>query len=193
MEVFQKKAEIIARAEKLPYDIAISYIAEPRRNLSVLIAQAADSLLDIRGMKASFVLGVEENGSVRISARSLGEVNVQMIVEKIGGGGNLTTAGAQLHGSLRDAKIQLVEAIDKYMADMTEKTKQPMFVQKQFRDTIRIPGLPSEKSESSAETAAGTQPDSGNRASNSALSRNSGKYRIQKEEKQVTRGIPNIE
>ena len=213
MEVFQKKAEIIARAEKLPYDIAISYIAEPRRNLSVLIAQAADDLLDIRGMKASFVLGVEENGDVRISARSLGEVNVQMIVEKIGGGGNLTTAGAQLHSSLRDAKIQLVEAIDQYMADAAErkeKNKQPKYVQKQFRDTIRIPNLSMERTEDRTEITeqgelisdvkqeTGLQAGSGNRTSGSTVSRNSGRYRIHKKEtgageKRITRGIPNIE
>lgn len=144
MEVFQKKSEIIARAERLPYDIVISYISEPRSNISVLIAQAADDLLDIRGMKASFVLGVEENGGVRISARSLGAVNVQMIMEKIGGGGNLTMAGGQLRGSLRDAKIQLVEAIDEYMAAYGDRKKPPKSAQKQFRDTIRLPKMPSD-------------------------------------------------
>ena len=95
-------------------------------------------------MKASFVLGVEENGGVRISARSLGEVNVQMIMEKIGGGGNLTMAGGQLKGSLRDAKIQLVEAIDEYMAAYGDRKKPPKSAQKQFRDTIRLPKMPSD-------------------------------------------------
>ena len=210
MEIFQKKAEIITRAEKLPYDIAISYIAEPRRNLSVLIAQAADDLLDIRGMKASFVLGVEENGGVRVSARSLGAVNVQMIMEKIGGGGNLTTAGAQLHGSLREAKIQLVEAIDEYMASYAEKKKTPKSAQKQYRDTIRLPNLTGEKNlpvidVEGANSAPELSPDENDEVQD--LRKNARKKLLPEKtgifenphngaagkEKKITRGIPNIE
>ncbi|MDD7408668.1 MAG: DHH family phosphoesterase [Anaerovoracaceae bacterium] len=145
MEVFQKKAEIITRAERLPYNIAISYLAEPRHNVSVLIAMAADSLLDIRGMKASFVIGVEDTGLVRISARSLGAVNVQMILEKLGGGGNLTTAGAQLHKSIRDAQIELVKAIDEYMESYGQKKEAPKSPVKQLRDTLRIPRIEQDK------------------------------------------------
>ena len=145
MEVFQKKAEIITRAERLPYNIAISYLAEPRRNVSVLIAKAADDLLDIRGMKASFVLGVDDQGIVRISARSLGAVNVQMIMEKMGGGGNLTTAGAQIDKSIRDAQIELVQAIDEYMESYGQKKDAPKSPVKQLRDTLRIPRMDQDK------------------------------------------------
>ncbi|MDD6255800.1 MAG: DHH family phosphoesterase [Eubacteriales bacterium] len=145
MDIFQKKAEIITRAERLPYNIAISYISEPRRNVSVLIAQAADALLDIRGMKASFVIGVDDDGVVRISARSLGAVNVQMIMEKMGGGGNLTTAGAQLNKSIRDAQIELVKAIDEYMESYGQKKESPKSAVKQLRDTLRIPRIDQDK------------------------------------------------
>lgn len=205
MDLYQKKAEIIARAEKLPYDIAISWLSEPRKNLSVLIAQAADDLLDIRGMKASFVLGVEEDGSIRISARSLGSVNVQMIMEKIGGGGNLTTAGAQLKVSLRDAKIRLVEAIDEYMAAYGERKKPPKSAQKQFRDTIRIPKLPEKagKEEKKPAPENGTPESSAaqndrNPSVKAAVSRkerngeSQGEGRSGKEKERLW-GIPNIE
>ena len=141
----RRKAEIITRAERLPYNIAISYISEPRRNVSVLIAQAADALLDIRGMKASFVIGVDDDGVVRISARSLGAVNVQMIMEKMGGGGNLTTAGAQLNKSIRDAQIELVKAIDEYMESYGQKKESPKSAVKQLRDTLRIPRIDQDK------------------------------------------------
>ena len=190
MEMFQKKAEIITRAERLPYDIAISYLSEPRRNMSVLIAQAADDLLDIRGIKASFVLGVEDDGNVRISARSLGSVNVQIIMEKIGGGGNLTTAGAQLNASLRDAKIRLVEAIDEYMETYTEKKKTPKSAQKQFRDTIKIPKLTGEKIPKKEEK----KEDPGLEESRTAdLQGSRGLSEGSRSEKAPLRGIPNID
>lgn len=202
MDVYQKKAEIIARAEKLPYDIAISYIAEPRRNLSVLIAQAADDLLDIRGMKASFVLGVEEDGGIRISARSLGSVNVQVIMEKIGGGGNLTTAGAQLKVSLRDAKIQLVEAIDEYMASYGEKKKPPKSAQKQFRDTIKIPKLPVKEDKKEIPVLSDDETEENRTVGKTAVKKtipeeekndgSPGDVQPEKE-KEHLRGIPNIE
>lgn len=158
MDVFKKKAEIITRAEQLPYNVAVSYISEPWHNVSVLIAKAADELLDIRGMKASFVLGVDENGGVRISARSLGAVNVQMIMERMGGGGNLTTAGAQMDVSIRDAKIQLVEVIDEYMATYGDRKNAPKSTKantRQFRDTIRIPAIKNDQEKTGEKAGSG--------------------------------------
>ena len=79
-----------------------------------LAAQAADDLLNISGIKASFVLYPDNDGVV-ISGRSIGDANVQMILEPMGGGGNTATAGVQLKKcSVKDALDQLVASIDQY-------------------------------------------------------------------------------
>ena len=81
----------------------------------VLAAQAADELLNISGITASFVLYPDEQERVIISARSIGSANVQMILEPLGGGGNTATAGAQLYNTtVKDALDRLVESIDKF-------------------------------------------------------------------------------
>ncbi|MPN24669.1 Cyclic-di-AMP phosphodiesterase GdpP [bioreactor metagenome] len=80
----------------------------------VIVPQAANDLLSIDGVQASFV-AVDMGDYIGISARSLGEVNVQIIMEQLGGGGHLTMAGAQLQNvSLATAKDQLFAAIDQY-------------------------------------------------------------------------------
>ena len=76
--------------------------------------KAADELLTLKGIRASFVLYPKDQG-VYISARSLGEVNVQVIVEALGGGGNSTTAGGQLNvPDIAVARTALLRAIDEY-------------------------------------------------------------------------------
>ena len=83
----------------------------------VVAAQAADELLNISGVQASAVLYPMEKGGVAISARSIGDVNVQVLLEQLGGGGNKSSAGAQLQNiSLRDAVNRLFAVIDEYMA-----------------------------------------------------------------------------
>ena len=79
-------------------------------------AQAlADELLTLRGVRASFVLFKHDTG-VNLSARSLGEINVQLIMEKLGGGGNSTTAGGEIPDGTVDAvREQLIAAIDQYL------------------------------------------------------------------------------
>ena len=83
-------------------------------SLVVTAAQAADELLGLRGVKASFV--VFPNGeNVQMSARSLGEINVQVILEALGGGGNSTTAGGRVENTdVETVKTRLLEAIDAY-------------------------------------------------------------------------------
>jgi c-di-AMP phosphodiesterase-like protein len=77
-------------------------------------AQAADELLSISGIASSFVL-YPDGGKVIISGRSLGEANVQLILEPLGGGGNAATAGAQIAGkSVQEVLKDLLAAIDKY-------------------------------------------------------------------------------
>ena len=81
-------------------------------------AQAlADELLTLRGVRASFVLFKHDTG-VNLSARSLGEINVQLIMEKLGGGGNSTTAGGQVaDASVDEVRARLLNAIDEYMEE----------------------------------------------------------------------------
>lgn len=103
---------IIRRAVLYREDLAIAAIDEPCERVTA--AKAADELLTLSGVQASFVFYPKDDG-VYISARSLGEVNVQVIVEALGGGGNSTSAGGQLPGvTVQQVCQKLQEAIDKY-------------------------------------------------------------------------------
>lgn len=106
------KYQIIKSARLYRQEIAIAALnASTSRALA---AQAADELLNISGISASFVLYPDED-RVMISARSIGEANVQMILEPLGGGGNTATAGAQLKDTtVKDALDELVRSIDQY-------------------------------------------------------------------------------
>ena len=102
--------------------MAIASWASSLPNASTVAAQAADELLDIHGIAASFVLTEIDQGQINISARSLGEFNVQLIMEELGGGGHLTMAGAQLKNvTLEEARRKLIEAIDKVYPENREK------------------------------------------------------------------------
>jgi c-di-AMP phosphodiesterase-like protein len=103
---------IIRQAELYHEDIAIAALDEEYDRVTA--AKAADEMLTLKGVQASFVLYKKGDG-VYISARSLGEVNVQVIVESLGGGGNSTTAGGELPGRrVSDVKDQLLAAINDY-------------------------------------------------------------------------------
>ena len=106
------KYQVIKSARLYRKEIAIAAlkdtIARP------LAAQAADELLNISGITASFVL-FPDGDQVILSARSIGDVNVQVIVEPLGGGGNTATAGAQLKNTtVKDALDRLGASIDQY-------------------------------------------------------------------------------
>lgn len=106
------KYQIIKSARLYRQDIAIAALNSGTTR--ALAAQAADELLNISGISASFVL-YPDNDHVIISARSIGEANVQMILEPLGGGGNTATAGAQVpSSSVKEVLDRLVEAIDQY-------------------------------------------------------------------------------
>ena len=106
---------IMRQAEIYHGDIAI--VAADEAYDRVTAAKAADELLTIRGIRASFVMYRKDDG-VYMSARSLGEINVQVILEALGGGGNSTTAGGQAKGiTVAEAKEKLLAAIDKYFED----------------------------------------------------------------------------
>ena len=112
-----KKAEIIGRAKLYRDNIAIAETAGENENLPVIVAQAADELLNIVGVEASFVIA-EHKERIFISGRSLDSINVQVVLEKLGGGGHITIAGAQLEGVGTDeAEEMLKSAIDQALFD----------------------------------------------------------------------------
>lgn len=107
------KYDIIRRAEMYRSNIAVSVVEEPGVD-RVAAAQAADDLLTLKGVQASFVIYTAE-GAVLMSARSLGEINVQVILEALGGGGNSTTAGARIEDTdLESVRQQLIGVLDAY-------------------------------------------------------------------------------
>ncbi len=114
MEIFRQRNMIIDSAEEYR-SCAISFTDEKSENLRLVTSQAADEMLNIEGVKASFVLYVSGNG-VNISARSYGEINVQLIMESMGGGGHQTMSACQLAEiSLEQAQTELKKAIDEYI------------------------------------------------------------------------------
>lgn len=111
--VYKEKAEIIADSHVYG-DCAISRSNSTDKDVRIAASQAADEMLGINGINASFVL-FNSGGVINISARSLGEVNVQLIMEMLGGGGHMTMAAAQLPDcNLETAVRRLAAAIDKY-------------------------------------------------------------------------------
>ena len=115
MVEYAAKAELVERAQMYK-NCAISVGGEIAPEARVAIAQAANDLLRIQNVDASFV-AVQVGGGVNISARSLGAVNVQVIMESLGGGGHQTMAAAQLkHITPEAARARIEDAIDKYWA-----------------------------------------------------------------------------
>lgn len=113
IETYHQKSIIINSAE-IYHKCAIAATKEQFSNIRIAASQAADDMLGITNVAASFVM-YESNSVVNISARSMGAVNVQVIMEALGGGGHHTMAASQLKTSLPDAMRQLKNAIDDYI------------------------------------------------------------------------------
>ena len=114
LESYNKIAEIVKKAEVIYDTIGISTYDLAEKDANLICAKAADELLTIGNITASFVLGMLDN-KVCISGRSIGDINVQMILEKLGGGGHITLAGAQLEGkTIEEAKTELIQKIQEY-------------------------------------------------------------------------------
>ena len=117
LDSYNKIAEVVRKSEVIYDTIAISSYEVQEKDTSLICAKAADELLTIGNITASFVLGTMEN-KVCISGRSIGDINVQMILEKLGGGGHITLAGAQLEDkSIEEAKQELTEKINEYFSE----------------------------------------------------------------------------
>lgn len=111
LESLRHRAAIINNATQLPNGIIIASCPPGVKNITVVAAQAADMLLNLEGVKVSFVLFIADD-TVNISARSQGEVNVQVLMEHFGGGGHQTMAGAQLKNiTIEEARQRLVELV----------------------------------------------------------------------------------
>ncbi len=109
METFGDCTDAVRTATVTPNGIAVSRVAESAPNAKLIAAKAADELIGIRGVEAAFVMGLADGG-MSISGRSLGNINVQLICEKIGGGGHLTMAGAQLNTTDFDEAEALIRS-----------------------------------------------------------------------------------
>ena len=118
LETYKKIMNIIEKTEIVKDIIGISTYESEDKDAGIVCAKAADELLTIGNITTSFVIGTTESG-ISISGRSVGEINVQLILEKMGGGGHSTVAGVQLTGkSIDEAKQDLLKEIDEYFEQM---------------------------------------------------------------------------
>ncbi|MBQ8502797.1 MAG: DHH family phosphoesterase [Clostridia bacterium] len=117
MEIFRHRNAIIDAAYTYK-ECAISLSPDGLQNVRLITSQACDEMLNIEGVKASFVLYQNGKG-VNISARSYGEINVQLIMEDMGGGGHQTMSACQLADTdMIEAEIKLQNAIDNYLSNI---------------------------------------------------------------------------
>lgn len=118
---FISKAEVIQSTRLVLDRIAIGKLDKEMEDSVLIAAQAADELLDINGVEASFVL-TRVNDRIHISGRSLGDISVQLILERLGGGGHLTSAGTQISGmSMEEAEEMLIDKIEEFLEEGEKK------------------------------------------------------------------------
>lgn len=119
LETYNKISEIVANAEIVNDTIGISIYNKEDSNANIVCAKAADELLTISDITASFVIG-KLGDKICISGRSIGDINVQIILEKLGGGGHITLAGAQVEGmSIEEVKQELIIRINEYFSEIS--------------------------------------------------------------------------
>ena len=113
LENFINRTEIISLAKKIRENILVSLAPSDKYYTNVMLAQCADALITIKDVEASFVIGKLDSEKIGISARSLGNVNVQMIMERLGGGGHLANAATQIEEqNIEKVKEDLTLAIN---------------------------------------------------------------------------------
>lgn len=118
LSTFNKISGIVKKAEIVNDTIAIAIYDKKEKDSSVICAKAADELLTISDITASFVIGRMGN-KICISGRSIGDINVQIILEKLGGGGHITLAGAQVEGmTIEETKQELINRINEYFSEI---------------------------------------------------------------------------
>ena len=118
LDTFNKIAGIVKKAEIVNDTIAIATYEKKDKEASLICAKTADELLTISDITASFVMGKAGN-KICISGRSIGDINVQVILEKLGGGGHITLAGAQVEGmTMEETKQELINRINEYFSEI---------------------------------------------------------------------------
>lgn len=119
LETYNKISEIVAKSEVIDDTIAISIYDKEDSDANITCAKAADELLTISNITASFVIG-KMGDKIYISGRSIGDINVQLILEKLGGGGHITVAGAQVEGMTQEeVKQELINRINEYFTEIS--------------------------------------------------------------------------
>ena len=119
LETYNKISEIVAKSEIIDGNIAISIYDKEDADANITCAKAADELLTISNITASFVIG-KMGEQICISGRSIGDINVQLILEKLGGGGHITVAGAQIEGmTVEEVKQELINRINEYFTEVS--------------------------------------------------------------------------
>lgn len=122
LQTYLSISNVVRDAYIIHENIALSSCSPGTKNALLISAKAADELLSLSGIMAAFVL-CQVSGEISISGRSLGDINVQVILEKLGGGGHLTNAGAQLAGiSLDEAREKLKNVIQEYVSAVSKET-----------------------------------------------------------------------
>jgi Predicted signaling protein consisting of a modified GGDEF domain and a DHH domain len=111
LDAIKQRSAIVSSATMPIPGIAMAKCEGKHTDVQVINSRAADEMLNIKGVKASFVVGENDEGLTVISARSLGDVNVQTIMEKLGGGGNLTKAGAQIEIPVDETMNLIIELV----------------------------------------------------------------------------------
>ena len=135
-EDFFAKASAIAHAEFTEDGTAYAITDGTTDNTQVINAQVADELLTAKGIKAAFALGRNEKGQTTVSARSLGDINVQTIMEKLGGGGHFTAAAVQTDDPLAEVLAKIKKLIKEYY-DREEEERKRSIVKTQEIELIR--------------------------------------------------------
>ncbi len=123
-EVIKNRADIVRHSEIYMNDTVIGILEDKVDNSILIAAQAADEMLSINGMKASFVAVKISNNETHVSARSLGEISVQLIMEKLGGGGHLNQAATRIDLSVDLAVEELKRKIKEYKDEDKESKKE---------------------------------------------------------------------
>ena len=123
-EDFLAKANAIIGAEFAPDGVVYAITEGTTNNIQVINAQVADELMTVKGTKASFVLGRNSRGQTVVSARSLGEINVQALMEKLGGGGHFTSAAVQTDEPLAEILAKIKKGVrDAFLKEEEERKR----------------------------------------------------------------------
>ena len=139
MQAYQERCKVVSSA-KIYRRCAICSVSQKIDEIKIVSAQAADELLGIEDVDASFVFYYESDNVVAYSARSMGKLNVQIIMEKLGGGGHLTMAGAQTKGiDLEEGRARLLQAIDEYYDTLENKDEPKALTQSEPGPVQMVP------------------------------------------------------